>query len=265
MTDRPAHRAPAFPAGTFRPDPAPAGRGRMLAAAAGLELRITSRNGEQLLLAVVIPVAALLLLSLTRIVSLPDPRVSAVVPGVLTLAVLSAGFTSQAITTGFDRRYGVLKRLSAAGMGRGLLLSGKVAATSAVVVGQVVVLVAVASALGWRPHGDLLWAVLLLALGVAAFVGLALLLGGVLRAEAVLALANLVWLLLVAVGGVVQPLTAAPAWLRTVGELTPAGALSQGLRAVLQDGHAPGALPVVVLLSWTVLGWAGVVRWFRWQ
>ena len=87
-------------------------------ATAGLEFRMTLRNGEQLLLALVIPLLALIGGTLISIVGLPEPRINAVLPGVLVLAVMSSAFTSQAITTGFDRRYGVLKRLAAAGVGR---------------------------------------------------------------------------------------------------------------------------------------------------
>ena len=124
---------------------------------------------------------------------------------------------------------------------------------------------AVALALGWHPHGNAAWVVLLALLGAAAFIGLALLLGGTLRAEAVLAFANVIWLALVVVGGVVIPLTRAPDWLRILGEFTPAGALSIALRAVLQAGTAPSALTLAVLVGWILVGWVGTVRWFQWQ
>lgn len=264
--DGPAAR---FPAGTFTPDPRPSSPARRAVATAVLDLRLLVRNGEQLLLALVIPLAALVGGTLVTVIDLPEPRINAVTPGVLALAVLSTAFTAQAITTGFDRRYGVLRRLAAAGMGRLQLVLSKVIAALVVLLGQYLVLLAVAALLGWRPAGPALpavaWTVLLTVLGAAAFLGLALLLGGTLRAEAVLGLANLAWLLLVAVGGVIVPLTSAPGWLATVGALTPSGALTGGLRAVLQDGHAPSIAAVLVLLGWTVLGWAGTVTWFKWQ
>jgi ABC-2 type transport system permease protein len=256
----------AFPAGTFTPRPGRAMPVAMALAAARQELRITLRNGEQLLLAVVIPLAALLGMTLVPIGGIDDPRVDTVTPGVLALALMSSAFTSQAITTGFDRRYGVLKRLAATGFPRWLLLAAKGGATLAVVAGQIALLCLVAAlALGWHPVGNPGWAVLLVLLGVAAFVGLALLLGGTLRAEAVLGLANLVWLVLLGIGGVLIPLSSAPAWLRVVGELTPAGALSSGLRDVLSGGHSPTATCVIVLVVWILIGWLGTVRWFRWQ
>lgn len=262
----PAGGPPAvFPIGTFAPDPAPARALQRITATAGLEIRVTVRNGEQLLLALVIPLLALVGGTVVSIVALPEPRVNAVIPGVLVLAVMSSAFTSQAITTGFDRRYGVLKRLAAAGVGRAQLIAGKCVATLLVIVGQFVVLGVTGLLLGWHPVGNPLWVVLITLLGTAAFIGLALLLGGTLRAEAVLAVANLLWLVFVFVGGVIVPLGQAPAALRTIGGLTPPGAMSQALRAVLQDGAAPPVHTMAVLVAWVVIGWAATVSWFKWQ
>lgn len=254
-----------FPPGTFSPDPRPAPRGRTVRAAAGLEIRMLLRNGEQLLLAVLIPLGVLIGLTLTSVLDLDEPRIDTVAPGVFALAIISTAFTSQAITTGFDRRYGVLKRLAAAGVGRFHLIAGKALACLVVVVGQLVLLAVVALILGWSPTGNPLWVAVLVALGIAAFLGLALLVGGTLRAEAVLAVANLVWLVFMGIGGVVLPLSQAPDWLRVVGEITPAGALSSVLREVLQHNGAPTVGQLSVLVAWVVLGWIGTVRWFRWH
>jgi ABC-2 type transport system permease protein len=120
-----------------------------------------------------------------------------------------------------------------------------------------------AAILGWHPHGNPFWALAIVLFGAAAFVGLALLLGGTLRAEAVLALANLIWLVFVAIGGVIVPLDQSPGALRVIGELTPPGAMSQALRAAM-DGAAPSAMSLFVLFAWVVIGWAATVRWFRW-
>ncbi len=254
-----------FPPGTFAADPRPAAPARMVAASAGLELRMTLRNGEQLLLALVIPLVALVGGTLVTVLDLAEPRIDTVTPGVIALAVLSSAFTSQAIVTAFDRRYGVLRRLAAAGMTRVQLIAGKCAATLALVLAQCAVLGTVALAMGWSPAGTLPWAAPLVVLGTAAFLGLALLLGGTVRAEVALGLANLAWLVFVALGGVIVPLDDAPSWLRAIGELTPAGALSQSLRAVLQAGVAPDPAWLLVLAGWCVGGWFAAVRWFRWQ
>lgn len=79
-------------------------------------------------------------------------------------------------------------------LGRSGLLAGKVLSALAVLAVQVLALGALALALGWRPVLGLLPALITLVLGAGAFVALALLLAGT-GAEAVLALANLVWVL----------------------------------------------------------------------
>jgi ABC-2 type transport system permease protein len=263
MTDT-ARPADPFPPGTFRPDPGPAPAAVMVRAAAAAELRIQLRNGEQLLLALVIPLAVLVGMTYLTVVDLPTPRVDAVVPGVVTLAVMSSAFTAQAISTAFDRRYGVLKRLAAAGMSRTLLIAGKCVCVATVVLGQLVVIGAIAMLMGWRPGAAALWAIPVVVLGGVAFTGLGLLLGGTLRAEAVLALANIAWFIMLALGGVLVPLSSGPGWLQVVAGATPAGALSEALRAVLQDGRAPGPWSLAVLVVWALIGWFGTVRWFRW-
>ena len=139
----------------------------MLAAQSGVELRLALRGGEQVLLTLLIPVVLLVGLTLVTLVPLPDPRVAAVTPGVLALAVMSTAFTAQAIALGFDRRYGVIRRLAATALPRWLLVAGRLVAVLGVVVVQVVVLTAIALALGWRPAVDGVgWALLLRAAGL---------------------------------------------------------------------------------------------------
>jgi ABC-2 type transport system permease protein len=253
-----------FPPGTFTPRAGPGAPTRMLAAQAGTELRLALRGGEQLLLTLVIPVVLLVGLTLLDVVPLPAPRVAAVAPSVLALAVLSTAFTSQAIVLGFDRRYGVIRRLAATALPRWLLVAGRLAAVLATVAVQVVVLGALAGALGWRPPvAGVAWAVPLILLGCAAFAALGILLGGTLRAEVVLAAANAVWLVLLLAGGIVVPLDRLPGPLAAVAALLPSGALAEGLRVTLTTGAAPGAGPVLVLLAWTVAATAVAVRTVR--
>ena len=106
---------------------------------------------------------------------------------------------------------------------------------------------------------------LLILLGTAAFSGLALLMAGTLRAEATLAAANLVYVVLLGVGGVVFPLTKFPASARPVLELLPTGALSTGLRNVLQHGAAFPVGNTVTLAIWAAVTIAWPRRTFRWE
>jgi ABC-2 type transport system permease protein len=255
-----------FEPGTFTPAPGAGRPLRMLAAQSGVELRLSLRGGEQVLLTLLIPAVLLVGLSLITLVPLPDPRVGAVTPGVLALAVMSTAFTSQAIALGFDRRYGVIRRLAATALPRWLLVAGRLVAALGVVVIQMVVLCAIAFALDWRPDvAGLGWALLLVLLGCAAFGALGILVGGTLRAETTLAFANLVWLLLVLVGGIVVPLAEMPAPLATLASLLPSGALAEGLRAALLTGHAPTAGQILVLVGWAAVAGAAAVRLVRWR
>jgi ABC-2 type transport system permease protein len=250
-----------FEPGTFSPRPGVGSPWRMLAAQSGTELRLAFRNGEQVLLTLLIPVVLLVGLSTLDVVPLPEPRIAAVTPGVLALAVLSTAFTGQAIALGFDRRYGVIRRLAATALPRWLLVAGRFAALTGVVAIQVVVLSVLAAALGWRPEpAGLGWAVLLILLGCLAFGALGILLGGTLRAEITLAVANVVWFILLLAGGIVVPLAQLPGPLAAVGALLPSGALAEGLRAALAGGQPPSALQVLVLLAWAVAAGAVALR-----
>lgn len=264
MTSVPGSAGATFLPGTFTPRPGPGRPGRMLAAQAGTELRLALRNGEQVLLTLLIPAVLLLGLTLLDLVPLPAPRVDAVAPGVLALAVMSTAFTGQAIAFGFDRRYGVVRRLAATALPRWLLVAGRLAAVVGVVAVQVVVLGALAAALGWRPAAaGVGWALLLVLLGTAAFGALGLLLGGTLRAEVTLAVANVVWFVLLLAGGIVVPVAQLPGPLAAVAAVLPSGALAESLRATLTTGAPPALTPVLVLSAWAVAAGLAATRLVR--
>ncbi|GAA3171895.1 MULTISPECIES: ABC transporter permease [Streptomyces] len=252
--------------GTFTPRPGAAPLVRMIRAQAALETRMLLRNGEQLLLTVVIPTLLLVLFSAVDIIDTGAGRaVDFLAPGVLALAVMSTAFTGQAIATGFERRYGVLKRLAASPLPRWGLMTAKTCAVLVTEVLQIALLTVVALALGWSPRGNPLAVAALLVLGTAAFSGLGLLMAGTLRAEATLAAANLVFLLLLVGGGVIVPLTKFPDAAQTVLGLLPISALSDGLRAVLQHGAALPWGDLGILAVWAVLGLGAAARFFRWE
>ncbi|RSM80754.1 multidrug ABC transporter permease [Kibdelosporangium aridum] len=225
----------------------------MLLAHARTETKLTLRNGEQILLTLLIPIALLVGLTLIDIISLPEPRVDSVVPRIFALAVMSSAFTGQAIALGFDRRYGVLKRLAATALPRWMLVGGRVLAGITVVAIQLVVLGVIALALGWSPSfGGVLWSVALAVLGALTFGALGVLLGGTLRAELVLALANIIWFVLLLAGGIIVRAESMPSGVAGIVELLPSGALTEGLHQALSSG-GPGWQPVIVLVAWAVV------------
>ena len=239
---------------------------RMVAAQTRFELRLALRNGEQLLLMLVIPVLVLLLI--TKVESLDignHSRIDFATPGVLALAVLSTAFTSLAIATGFERRYGALKRLGATPLPRVGLLAGKGLAVLTIETAQWLLLGALAYGFGWKPQGSWLAVVALGVLATVAFVSLGLLMAGTLRAEATLAGANLLFLVLLLGSGISFPLDRLPRGVAHAAQLLPSTALTDGLRAVLQDGHGAPARCWLVLAGWAVVGVVGASRWFRWE
>ena len=239
-------------------------RARVLAEAR-FEARALLANGEQLLVSVVLPAMALVAIALTSVPELgPGRRVDLATAGALALGVVSTAFTGQAIATGFDRRSGVLRLLGTTPLGRGGLLAGKAVAVLSVVAVQVLVLGALGLALGARPDpAGLLPLVVTLVLGCGTFVSLALLLAGTLRAEAVLAIANLAWVVLLALGTLV-PTDELPGALGDVAALLPSGALGDAARTAFLDGGWPwGSLAVLVV--WGVAGAALAARFFRWS
>ncbi|MEV0083395.1 ABC transporter permease [Saccharopolyspora sp. NPDC050642] len=236
----------------------------MLAAQTKIEALLIIRHGEQALLTLIIPLALLIGLSTLHIGALPEPRVNSVMPRILALAVMSTAFTGQAIALGFDRRYGVLKRLSATALPRWTLVSGRVLATLLVVALQAVVLSVAAVLLGWSPalYG-LLPAIPLLVLGTLAFGAAGVLVGGALRAEIVLALANAIWFVLLLAGGLALPASDLPGPVAAVAGYLPSGALAEALDAALVNGALPGVQPVAVLAAWGVVCGALAIRTTR--
>lgn len=241
---------------------------RPFLAHARAELTMTLRNGESLLLALGIPVLLLVFFSLVDVLPTPGGTrepVDFLAPGILALATMSTGMVNLAIATGFQRGYGVLKRLGTTPLSRPALLAAKIVAVLAVQVVQVAVLVPVAMALGWRPSAAVGSAVAAVLLGTVAFCGLGLLLAGYLKPELTLALANGLYLVLLLLGGMVVPLTSLPDLLRTVAEALPAAALSDALRASVGDGVAVPTRAWLVLAAWAVATPVAAASTFRWE
>lgn len=243
-------------------DYAPSGRASrrttQVWAHATTEASLILRNGEQALLALVIPIG--ILVAGRFLGSRLGLDFSTLVPSVLALAIWSSCFTSLAISTGFERRYNVLERLSATPLGKPGILLGKAAAIALVTGIQLVVLVAVSFGLGWRPGFDpvsLGVAALACLLAAGAFAGGALALAGTARPELTLAVANLVYLLGLVGGGILLPVSSHPAWAQPIVALLPTGALGEALRV-----GTPMAL--VVLAVWcggTLVLARKVFRW----
>jgi ABC-2 type transport system permease protein len=251
-----------FEPGTFTPDPRPNTVARMLAAQFGLELKLLLRNGEQLLLTMFIPITLLVGLTLLPLGSFGSDRAATFTPAIMALAVISTAFTGQAIAVAFDRRYGALKRLGATALPVWGIIAGKSLAVVTVVFLQAIILGTIGFALGWRPAAaGLALGAVVIALGTAGFAALGLLLGGTLRAEVVLALANLLWFVFAGLGALTLGGGMVPRGVEWVARLTPSGALTEALsRAMTLSVDWFG---FAVLVVWGALAALGALRWFR--
>lgn len=238
---------------------------RPLLAQTRLELALTLRNGESLLLTMGIPVGLLAFFSQVDVLPIDGDPVEFLTPGMVALAVLATGFTNLAIATGFDRSYGVLKRLGATPLGRPRLVGAKLLVTLAVLGLQTLLLIVTALALGWsaalRP-----WPVLgAVILASAAFVGWGLVLAGRLPALLCLATANALFIGLMLFSGMVFPVDELPSGLASAAELLPSTALADAVRGAMTEGASIPARVWPVLGVWAASGVAAGSRLFRWD
>lgn len=242
---------------------------RLVLLQAGFDLRLLLRNGEQFLLTILIPLGLLVGLTLATAVPLSTApgatRVDTALAGVLAVAVLSSAFTSLAIGVGFDRRSGALLLLATTPLSRTSILAARALATVATVAIQTVALGATALLLGWRPDVNDLLVVPLLLLGTVALGSLGFALAGAIRAEATLAVANAVFLLLLVAGGTAWPPSSLPGPVSAVVSALPSAALGDGLRTVLAAGSGSLVIAVVLLGVWTAAGVLIAKRTFRWS
>jgi ABC-2 type transport system permease protein len=233
------------------------------------ELRLAMRRGESLLITFVIPAGVLLVFSAFDLSggTAAGRPVDRLLPGSMSLAVIAASMVSLAIATGFERSYGVIKRLGGSPAGTAALVASKTTAVVVVEAVQVVLLIAIAAGLGWAagPTASVPLTAGGLVLGTIAFAGLGLLMAGTLRAEATLALANLLFLVSLVVGGVVMPLDRLPATVASAASLLPPAALTKALAIGLGGATGDATEAVVVLAAWAVLLAGLASRKFRWD
>lgn len=235
-------------------------------AQARTELVLSLRQGEQLLVSLGIPLLVLVFFSWVDILPTgTDDPIDALAPAVLALAVMSTALVSLGIATGFERHYGVLERLGLTPLGRPRLLAAKVTVILAVEAAQVVVLVAVAVALGWTADIEPLPFVAALLMGTAAFAGLGMLLAGTLSGPANLAATNALYLVLLLFGGIAVPASELPGAGRALAEVLPSAALAELLGWAAGTLAPPGALAWIVLGAWAVAMPTAAALTFRWE
>ncbi len=243
--------------------------GRQVLAQTQVELLLTLRRGESVLITLIVPVLLLVFFASLNIVPTASGKaVDFLLPGMLALAVMATGMVSLGIATAYERYYGVLKRLGSSPLPRSGLIIAKVISVLVLEMIQIIVLVGVAVILyGWRPAGSPLLALLVVAIGTMTFSALGLAMAGALRAEVTLAGANGLFLLFLLLGGGILPLSHLPAGLAAFAQILPAAAFTQALQVTMSNGRIfpDFALPLLTLAIWAVVILLVAIRTFRWE
>jgi ABC-2 type transport system permease protein len=230
------------------------------------EVTVVRRNGEQLLVTLGIPLLLLGFFSVVDVLPSDTPEaVDFLVPGILALAIMSTSMVGLGIATGFERSYLVLKRLAATPLGTPRLIAAKTLSVAIIEVVQMVLLIGLGLALGWKAtHPNWLLAALGVLLGTLAFAGIGLTLAGTLRGEVNLAAVNGLYLVFLLLGGVLFPQDQLPGVLQAVGNLLPTAALSEVLRdTLMSSGDSTSSW--LVLAAWAVAAPAAAAKFFRWS
>jgi len=245
-----------------------------IAAMLEMELRLTMRRPENLFVTLVLPAVLLVFFGSMSILpgdatASPGLRpIDTVLPAILATAIVAAGLVNLGISTGFERSYGVLKRLGGSPLTRGQLLTAKIGTIAVVEAAQAVLLIGLAVLLfGWAPGAG--WNPLVVVgaviLGTAAFSSLGLLFAGTLRAEGTMALTNALFLLALLLGGLLVPAATLPGILGTFASVLPSAGLADALRIGM--GAATGDLvePLLLLVVWAIAIGLATARTFRWE
>ena len=229
------------------------------------ELTVMIRNGEQLLLLVVIPVMLLVFFSQTDFLSASgENKIDFLLPGILSLAVISTAMVSLGIATGFERSYGVLRRLGTTPLGTRRLVAAKMSAICIIEIAQLVMLIVVGLLLGWNPSRiNLLQILLFLILGTACFAGIGLTLAGRLRAEVNLAAQNGLYLVFLLLGGIFVESDELPATISQISAFSPSSLLSGLLRDSFKNTVV--LADAIALSAWTIAACALAVTSFKWS
>lgn len=236
---------------------------RTILAQTRVELLLTIRRGESVLITIIVPVVLLVFFASLKIV---PTGVNFLLPGMLGLAVMATGMVSLGIATAYERYYGVLKRLGGSPLPRSGLIIAKILSVLALEVLQIALLIGVAAGIyDWRPQGAPAVTLLALVLGTAAFAGLGLAMAGALRAEATLAGANGLYLLFLLLGGGILPLDHLPGPLEAIARALPAAALTNALRASMTTGAAFPGTDVILLAVWAAIILLVAIRSFHWE
>ena len=233
------------------------------------ELLLTARRGENVLITLIVPVVLLIFFTSLNIVpktSSHGNAITALLPGILALAIIAAGMVNLGIATAYERYYGVLKRLGSSPLSRSSLIIAKVISILILEAVQTLLLIGVAILFyGWQLTGSLPVTLLIIALGTITFASLGLAMAGGLRAELTLAGANALYLVFLLTSGGILPLDHLPTPLANFAQVLPSTALTQALQATMQPQATFPTTALIILTIWTIVILIIAIRTFKWE
>lgn len=253
---------------TSMEQPRAASYGKLLLHQARMELLMTLRQGERVMVTLFIPILLLIGFNALKVVPVPvhESETDVLLPGVLALAIISAGMVSLGIATAYERNYGVLKRLGSSPLTHSALILAKIISVLALELIQTLMLMAFAILFyGWHPAGSLPLAVLAALLGTITFAALGLAMAGALRASTTLVSTNTLYLLFVFIGGGFFPLSRLPGPLAALAQLLPASALTSALQHTMLAGSTFPSGAFLTLVIWAVVILALAIKTFQWE
>jgi ABC-2 type transport system permease protein len=191
------------------------------------------------------------------------------IPGVLALALLTSGVIGIATTVVEYRQEGILRRVQVTPLPVSQFMGGRVITQVGISLMQALVLLGVGRlAFGVSIVGSYLVLIGLLIVGTLCFVTIGFFIASFTKnVEATAAVANVVTVPMMFLGGVFFPIDNAPTWIQPVVRVIPVAYLANGLRDVMIRGYGFGAVwPDFAFLA----GMAAVfgllsIRVFRWQ
>jgi len=230
-----------------------------------VELLLTLRRGETLVVTLVLPAALLVFLTIVPLLPVDDSdHVNPVLPATITLAMIATSMVGLGIATGFERSYGALKRLGGTPLSRGSLLGAKSLSVLAVEFIQLALLISIAAMLGYGGAVSIYPLLTGVLLGTAAFSGIGMLLAGSLRAEANLAVSNAAFLFLMLLGGILVPPDSLPGPLSAISSVLPAAPLADLIRSAF--GAVPaGQAPLIKMALWAIATPIAAAFTFSWD
>jgi ABC-2 type transport system permease protein len=235
-----------------------------------IEFRLLLRQRETVFFGLVLPLMFLFFVGVAfrSGVYRGYTSIDSLLPPYLVMAVMSIAVVNLGISFATQRATGCLKRFGGTPLPRATLLVAKALSGAALICLSCLLLVVVSFAFYHiRTHGNPLWALPPLLIGIAAFTAIGVALGGSIPAEGAAAVTNAIYLPLLFLGGTFVPIDTLPTPLRDLARVLPPARLVSALNSVLVDGRTAldTGWDIPIIAAWGVAAIVIASRRLRWE